>query len=158
MKKIVFSLIACFAFIQSAQAITSILGESLNEYLTLANAIDTKFMGTISENELITDIRRQSTKTTFSKTFEVHYLIRTFLPRSSDLTADVNLDTLEAHHHSHPRNKKIHLYDALLSISPDPTLLGPPVVTVVSITPICSKTKTFFGHPENSFGEVESVE
>ena len=157
MKKIVFSLIACFAFIQSAQALTSILGESLNEYNTLVNAIDTTFMGTISENELITDIRRQSTKTTFSKTFKVHYLIRTFLPRSSDLTADVNLDTLEAHHHSHPRSKKIHLYDALLSISPN-AAIGPPVVTVVSITPICSKTKTFFGHPENSFGEVESVE
>lgn len=112
MKAFVGALVASLAMVQSLPAITSDLGLSLLEYQAI---IDSPLIQTeISQSEFIVEIER---KTSSLDATVVKYEIETLTPSS--------------HHHDHHKKRE---YIATLNLSPNP-LIGPPVITVVSIVP-----------------------
>lgn len=152
MKKFLFSLIACFAWMQSGHAITSTLNQSINIYEAILSAVSTGDV--ISQNEFIIDVERKTRGIDLGNS--ILYQITTVLPdlESSSAVAkfdppgsdeDFNADEYTAHHHRHRHrhhNRKTIKYAAVISVTPNPAI-GPPVVTVISITPVSHHAESF---------------
>lgn len=119
MKKLAFSILACFAFVQSSFAATSALTDSLLEYDAITSALGTnpKFENVIPAGEFIVDIKRITKQIdSFGK---VQYRITTLFPT-------------QKHSHSHSHEFKTAKYIATLNVSPNPAI-GPHIITVKSI-------------------------
>lgn len=112
MKKLIFSFIACLAFVQPTYAATSGLTESLLEYEAITNAIGAPDFDVIPVGEFIIDIKRYKPKQV-DTLGTVKYLIETRVIDSK-------------------QNK---LYIAILNVAPNPGI-GPNIVTVEKIKPI----------------------
>lgn len=113
MKTFFATLFACLALMQSAQAVESNLGESLREYQAILDA-SSLLATVIPESEFIVEIER---KTRDLDATTVFYEIKT-----------ASFST------QHPNHFRTHEYRVKLLITPNP-LIGPPVITVVSVTP-----------------------
>lgn len=130
MKKLVLSLVACFAMVQSTYAATSALTESLLEYDAIISAIGSNpsFENIIPPNEFIIDIKRLTKQIDILGEVKYEILTRSL----SDGTEWVFHESSSGHshkHHKHPRPIK---YIATLNVAPNPGI-GPFIVTVESI-------------------------
>ncbi len=142
MKKFLAALIISFAFIQSSYAIPSNLGESLIEYDAILNS--PLIQTSISQAEFIIDIKRVTKSITATTVF---YEIKTLLFETEGTNANViNSDIIEMGHHSHTKELK---YKVKLLLTPNPQI-GPPLVDVVSITPISKRSTIEFENKEAS--------
>jgi hypothetical protein len=123
MKKFMLTLVASFALVQSAQAITSNLNESIN----FINAItDSPLIQTvIPQSEFIVDIKRKSTDLAAS---EAIYEIKTIAAVVEDALSGSGS---HHHHHQHTSTNK---YIVKVLVTPNPQI-GPEILTVESITP-----------------------
>ncbi len=138
MKKIVFSLIASFAFIQGAQALVGIpsnLGESLLEY----NAIISSplLQATIPQDEFIIDIKRKTRNLTASTSF---YEVVTRVQRGFQEAVETGCGW---HHNRRGNRNQTNTYRVQLVLTSNPQI-GPPIITVVSVEPRSSHSNVFF--------------
>ncbi|MBA3817171.1 MAG: hypothetical protein H0X29_11780 [Parachlamydiaceae bacterium] len=122
MKKFITCLVACFALVQSANAATTILTESLLEYEAITSAIgtDPNFQNIIPSTEFIVDIKRLTRR--IDDLGEVRYGILTRILNNNNGS---NCDCHKKHHHTNR-------YVATLNVASNPAL-GPKIITVVSI-------------------------
>lgn len=143
MKKVVFSLIASFAFIQAAQALVGIpsnLGESLLEYNAIISS--SLLQATIPQDEFIIDIKRKKSLTATTSIYEVV----TRVQRGFQSEA---LETRCGHRDRHRRNQsQTNTYRVQLALTPNPQI-GPPIITVISVEPRSSHSNVFFGVEES---------
>lgn len=137
MKKIIFSLIAGFAFIQAAQAVPSNLGESLLEYNAIISS--SLLQSTIPQDEFIIDIKRKTKNLTATTAiYEVVTFVQTGLQTGM-------LATHHGCHDSHSGGQsQTNTYRVQLVFSQNPQI-GPPIITVVSVEPHSSHSNVFFG-------------
>lgn len=145
MKKILFSLVASFAFVQSAQALTSPLNQSIGVYQSILNAINP--LAVIPQDEYIVEIKRLTKGVDLGS--EIHYLIKTV---SGTATNSVNATNFSAEleenrfdmncHRNHHHNHNTHRYDVVVSVTANP-LIGPPIVQVISMTQRSTHSHTY---------------
>lgn len=131
---------ACLACAQ-LPAITSSLNQSLVEQEAITSAIGTNpsFQNIIPQNEFIVDIKRLSRRVDTTQPALVRYLIETVVPRIIEpFLTNVDMEAFETRRpHIHKRHQKTVSYEALLSVTPNPSI-GPPIVVVESIVPLQS--------------------
>lgn len=120
MKKFIVALLACFAMVQSVNAATPPLTESLLEYEAITSAIGAPDFTVIPVTEFIVDIRRLTRQLDILG--EVRYEILTRTPGESSGTEC---------HSKHKKDRPIK-YIATLNVAPNPGI-GPNIVTVESI-------------------------
>lgn len=158
MRKLTFSLIACFALIQTVQAVepslTSPMNVSLKHYeaITATLGKNPDFQNIISQGEFIVDLRIQRRRINVNEG-EVYVNITTRLPKNNEVViakeeslADVKeqvKSTPHRHrgrrHHHWFKNTKTYVAKLMLTPSTD----GTTSVSVVSIEPLlrhCQKS------------------
>lgn len=127
MKLFLSALLACFAFAQSVQAITSNLNSSLNEYQAIINS--PLIQTAIGQDEFIFEIARRTHDLTETTVF---YEIKTEIPgANSSNGCEVNMAAMELNSKHHHHNLSKH-YKVRLEVTPNPEI-GPPIVEVISI-------------------------
>jgi len=126
MKKLAFILIAYLTCLQTAQAATTALAESLREYEAITDFIGAPGFTVIGPDEFIVDIARLTRRIDILGTVE--YKICT--QRVTGPIAELNNNSDE----ERPRHAE---YLATILVTPNPGI-GPNIVTVLSIEP-CEK-------------------
>lgn len=164
-KKLAFTLMACFAFMQSVQAIESPLNSSIHVSTHILTS--EKVQEVLSQNEYIIDLRRLTWK--LEEFGTVYYEIVTKEPskhhdrfdRDADFDMDIDAE-LNARHsysssssdscsdswsHKRPKPFKFITYKVRLLVEPNPEI-GPPIVIVESIKKVKNHWEGEF--PKNS--------
>jgi hypothetical protein len=143
MKRFFLALIVSLFAMQSAEAITSLLNQSVNIYQAILDELSTDDV--IPQNEFIVDIQRKTRRIEFGSA--VRYLVTTvaspLTPTENDEELGLNeRETQEScnHHYSHRphhhdrSNQDIHQYIVVLRLTENPAI-GPPVITILKVIP-----------------------
>lgn len=143
MKKFIIALVAGFAFIHSAQAIPSNLGQSLIEYEAIVSS--PLVTEVIPQSEFIIDIERiTKSLTATTLIYQITTLVQKPAHAESHSGVEVELEDEADYDSSRSHRRNSHnKYKVKIKVTPNPQI-GPPILTVVSVTPISSHSHRFF--------------